>query len=106
MQRLEDNFGVRETEILEMLVRMTRAHLNDIDDESLKRKGYIDILGWLERITEISATGFNYYRIGRLRLTLGDKVSAQKAFADAARLFPDDSIYKKPATKLARDLAQ
>jgi tetratricopeptide (TPR) repeat protein len=78
----------------------------DIDNDTLKQNGYMDILGWLERITAISTTGFNYYRIGRVNLILGDKNAAQKAFAKAAELFPEDSLYKKPAEKLARDLAK
>jgi tetratricopeptide (TPR) repeat protein len=106
LQLLADNFGVRETQILEMLVRVTSEYLDGINDETLKRKGYKDTLVWLERLTEISSTGFNYYRIGRIQLALEDGVAAQHAFAEAARRFPPDSIYKEPATKLARDLAQ
>ncbi|MCK4501550.1 MAG: hypothetical protein KAU22_00855, partial [Desulfuromonadales bacterium] len=106
LQRLVDNPGAQETRILEMLVKMTSEYLNETDDNTLKRNGYKDILVWLERITEISSTGFNYYRIGRIHLVLEDKVAAQKAFAEAVKLFPADSMYKEPATKLARDLAR
>ena len=96
----------QKTRILEKLVDITTQYSNDIDNEALKQNGYRDILGWLERITAISTTGFNYYRIGRVHLVLGDKESAQTAFARAAELFPEDSLYKKPAEKLARDLAK
>jgi tetratricopeptide (TPR) repeat protein len=106
VQYLVDNPGAHETQVLEMLVRMTSEYLNGISDETVKRNGYRNILIWLERIREISATGFNYYRIGRIHLALGDKIAAQQAFAEAARLFPPDSIYKAPATKLAIDLAR
>lgn len=106
LHRLENNPADLETKILKMLVKMTSKYLNDINDETLKRDGYSDILEWLERIKEISPTGFNYYRIGRIQLILEDKVAAQHAFAEAARRFPPDSIYKKPATKLATDLAE
>jgi len=106
LHRLKENPGGLEPRILEMLVRVTSEYLGDINDETLKRNGYKDILVWLERIKEISSTGFNYYRIGRIQLLLEDKVAAQHAFAEAARRFPADSIYFKPATKLATDLAQ
>jgi hypothetical protein len=102
--RLEDNPVAREAQVLEMLVRITSEHLNGINDETLRRNGYKDILVWLERIKDLSPTGFNYYRIGRVHLVLEDKVAAQHAFAEAAKRFPADSIYKKPATKLATDL--
>lgn len=106
LQRLADNPGDRETQILNMLVRMTSEYLNGVTDETLKRNGYKDILVWLERLKDLSATGFNYYRIGRIQLLLEDEVAAQHAFAEAAKRFPSDSIYKEPATKLATDLVQ
>ncbi len=95
-----------EREILEMLVKITSEQAVKIDDERLKHIYYEDILAWLERIRTRSPSGFISYRIGRVQLLLENKVAAQKAFDDAARRFPQDSIYKEPATKLARDLAQ
>jgi tetratricopeptide (TPR) repeat protein len=106
MKLLVDKPGAQETLILEMLIKITTEHLNGIDDDSLKRNGYKDVRAWLGRILEISSTAFNYYRIGRIHLLLDDKLAAQRAFAEAAKRFPSDSIYKAPATKLARDLAQ
>jgi tetratricopeptide (TPR) repeat protein len=106
VQLLDVAPGHQQTRILEKLVQITTQYLVDIDNDTLKQNGYMDILGWLERITAISTTGFNYYRIGRVNLILGDKNAAQKAFAKAAELFPEDSLYKKPAEKLARDLAK
>ena len=106
LERLADTHGSQEVQILEMLVRVTSEYLNAIKDETLKRNSYKDTLAWLQRLKGISPNGFNYYRIGRIQLALGDKVAAQQSFAEAARRFPRDSIYKEPATKLARDLAQ
>ncbi len=106
LQRLPDEQGYRKAQILEMLVRITSKYIEQTGDESLKRLGYQDTVEWLERIKEISPTGFNFYRIGRVYLRLENKDAAQKAFADAAKRLPADSIYKEPAAKLARDLAQ
>lgn len=103
--RLE-NAGDNKIRILEMLIGMTTEHINQVSDERLKRDYYGDILGWLERLRETLPNGFVYYRIGRVHLILGNRDDAQRAFAEAAKLFPPDSIYKGPSEKLARELAR
>ena len=58
------------------------------------------------KLKEMTPDGFNYYRLGRVHLILKNRGAAQRAFAEASIRLPEDSIYKGPATKLARDLAQ
>lgn len=98
--------GYLESEILERLVKITSDQANKIDDEHLKLIYYNDVLKWLERIRAGWPSGFNYYRIGRVHLVLQNRVEAQLAFAEAASRLPDNSLYKQPATKLARDLGK
>ncbi len=106
ISRLTDAGSYQKVNILEMLVRLTAKYTKEIDDEELKRANQREMVGWLEQIREISPTGFNYYRVGRMQMFLGNKVAAKVAFAAAAKRFPENSIYKKPAAKLARDLAE
>lgn len=105
LSRLADADDYQTVKTLELLLRLTNKYVKNADDE-LKDAAYRDIAEWLERIKEISPTGFNYYRIGRAQLRLGDKAAAQVAFAEAVKRLPADSIYKKPAEKLARDLGR
>ncbi len=106
LQLAENERGYQETKILDLLIKLTHQYLKDVDDSDLRRVCYKDMLGWLERIKINNPSAFNNYRIGRIHLLLENKSAAQQAFAEAARLFPVDSIYKEPAAKLATELAQ
>jgi hypothetical protein len=104
MKRLERPGGGK-IQILEMLIRMTTARALEVTDAEVTRACYNDILGWMEQIRDIAPSGFLSYRIGRVQLILNNRLEAQRAFADAARQLPPDSLYKEPAAKLARNLA-
>jgi hypothetical protein len=103
LQRLESSVG-QKIQVLEMLIRMTSAHALEVTDDGIKRTFYEDILGWMEQIKIMAPSGFLSYRIGRVHLILENRVEAQRAFADAARQLPQDSLYLEPAAKLARNL--
>jgi len=105
LERLQDP-GAQESEILDRLVKITCEQAVKIDNEKFKKIYYNDILCWLQRIVARQPNGFNYYRIGRVQLLLHNRAEAQRAFAEAAKRFPEDSLYREPATKLARNLAE
>jgi len=105
LERLQDP-GAQESEILDRLVQITSEQAVKIDNENFKQIYYNDILCWLQRIVARQPNGFNYYRIGRVQLLLHNRAEAQRAFAEAAKRFPEDSLYREPATKLARNLAE
>jgi hypothetical protein len=106
LQLANNEYGYQETKTLDMLITLTYEYLKDVSDPGLQRASYKDMLVWLERIKINNPSAFNNYRIGRIHLLLENKSAAQQAFAEAARLFPVDSIYKEPAAKLATELAQ
>ena len=105
LERLQDP-GAQESEILDRLVKITCEQAVKIDNEKFKKIYYNDILCWLQRIVARQPNGFNFYRIGRVQLLLHNRAEAQRAFAEAAKRFPEDSLYREPATKLARNLAE
>ena len=99
------NPGVLEGRILTMLVKVTMDMAVKISDQSEKRPLYQEIVGWLERLESLTGDPFHLYQMGRVQLILKNRQEAQRCFSKAASRFPSDSIYKSPATKLARDLA-
>jgi tetratricopeptide (TPR) repeat protein len=104
--QLLENPGEQEVPALEMLIKMTTEHAQSVQDDKLKRAYYEEVLDWLIRIREHWPNGFVSYRIGRVHLILNNRVEAQRAFAEAAERFSADSLYREPALKLARDLAE
>jgi hypothetical protein len=66
----------------------------------------LEISGWLERLEQLTRNPFHWYRLGRVQLILQDPVGAQRSFAEAAKRLPEGSVFKEPAAKLARNLAQ
>lgn len=103
LERLE-NPGLLEFRIIELLISLTYEQIEKTSDEQLKQRYYRDILSWLERVDKKTHNAFNYYRMGRLNLLLGDRASAQRCFAEAARKLPEGSPFKAPAQKLAQNL--
>jgi len=106
LARLHDADDYQKAKILEKLVQLTDKYGRETQDEKLIRTVNQEVVGWLKQIRKISPTGFNYYRVGRMQMFLGNKAEAQATFAEAARRLPADSIYKKSSVKLARDLAE
>jgi tetratricopeptide (TPR) repeat protein len=75
------------------------------NERETKQRLYRESAGWLERLSVLTRDPFHRYQQGRVYLLLGDRAEAHRCFDEAARRLPDDSIYKAPATKLARKLA-
>jgi tetratricopeptide (TPR) repeat protein len=75
-------------------------------DEEVRRNYHLEMVGWLSRLMELSGDPFNWYRLGRIHLWLGNREEAKNCFASAARLLPEDSYYLQPSRKLVKDLSQ
>jgi hypothetical protein len=105
LDRLEKP-GKLESRILEMLIKITHEMIDETDDENLKTIYFEETLVWLNRLDEMSGDPFINYRIGRVQMWLNNITEAQKNFAIAARLLPDESPYKAAANKLALKLAK
>jgi hypothetical protein len=89
-----------------MLVVLTFEEIEKLTGVEEKRLRYLDIVGWLERLGKVTRNPFLWYRLGRVHLILEDRLEAQRCFAEAARRLPEGSVYKAPAARLARNLAQ
>jgi hypothetical protein len=101
-----DRHDSMEAPALEMLVKLTTDEAGKLSASDEKRLLYSEIAGWLARLEQLTRNPFHWYRLGRVQLILQDRAGAQKSFAEAARRLPESSIFKEPAAKLARNLAQ
>ncbi len=99
-----ENENVIKTRVLEMLIRNASEKAEKTTDESQKRFYYNEMLDWLNQLEHRTGNPFVSYRKGRVYLILDDRGAAQASFAIAARGLPEDSVYKAPATRLARTL--
>ena len=99
------NPGGSEVRILEMLVKATSEMAEKETNKAVAPVLYHEIVGWLERLEQLTHNPFHWYRLGRVHLILKNRQEAGRCFSEAAKRLPDDSIYKKPASRLARDLA-
>lgn len=96
-----------EGQILEMLLAINGDELNQgTEDDASRRARLHEMLDWLRRLESLTRSPFFMYRQGYVNLMLGNRAEAQKCFAEAFKRFPDDSPYKAPAQKLAKDLAK
>lgn len=100
------NPGAHEVRILTLLVKATSEMAEKVADQSEKRSLYQEIVGRLARLEQLTHDPFHWYRMGRVYLILNNRQEAGRCFSEAAKRFSADSIYKGPATKLARDLAK
>ncbi|MCM2265242.1 MAG: hypothetical protein NDI73_08620 [Desulfuromonadales bacterium] len=96
-----------EARILEMLLAVNNDEFNQgINDVGRRKERLQEMLDWLKRLETLTKSPFFMYRQGYVNLLLGNRDEAQKCFAEAVKRFPDDSPYKGPAQKLAKDLEQ
>ena len=95
-----------ERRALDMLVKITSEMVERTDDEHVRRQYFLEMVEWLSRLIALSNDPFQWYRLGRIQLWLGNREDARNSFAAAARLLPADSLYLEPSRKLAEDLSQ
>lgn len=100
---LEDP-GVFETHILNNIIKLSDMMADKVKTENQKNVLYQETLPWLERLYDLTGAPFFLYRRGIVYMKLGEKTKASDNFEQAFFEFQEDSIYKKPALKLAERL--
>ena len=92
--------------ILKQLVKVTEMMQNRTDDPDMILAYTLERLDYLNRLLVGTGDPFYHYRIGQLRMGVGDYSEAQKSFAAAYSALPEDSLHKRPAGKLAESLLE
>jgi len=103
IERLENPSAYRRI-ILERLVMVLRNMSAASHEEAEVIALQEEMLHYLRELWSRTHEPFYLYRLGRLHMNMGDYGQAQLAFAEANRLFPEDSIYKQPSGTLAEAL--
>lgn len=98
--------GALENDILELLVKTTGDMAVQETSEAKKRILFTQMVGWIERMENITHNPFHWYQLGRVHLFMKNRAEAQRCFAEAAKRLPESSVYHAPAAKLAKDLAR
>lgn len=98
--------NAQERPALEMVMKITIEMVGKTDDVKLQHQYFQDVVGWMNRVMQLSNDPFNWYRLGRIHLWLGDREQARVCFSQAARLMPQGSIYIESAQKLVKDLSE
>jgi hypothetical protein len=105
LERLETLASYRRT-ILENLVKVSVLLQDSTSDPEVLAGYQREQEMYLEMLWESTHEPFYLYQLGRLYMQRGKRPLAQQAFAQAYALFPDTSLYKQPAGKLAEALKE
>ncbi len=104
LQQLLANPGKHEVPILlqtlelnKKKVEANKATIKDVYEESV-------VL--LHRLIELTGDPFYSYRLGVVNMQVGEKEKALAAFSTVVRTASPTAYYRKPAEKLAKDLAK
>ena len=100
LERLQ-NPGSYETIIQLKLIKVLESMMLSATNEPQKLEYREEALFYLKKVWQKTKDPFYLYRMGQLRLAAGDEAGARESFKRAAKLLPDDSLYKEPAKKLA-----
>ena len=86
--------------LVDVAVLMSQNSTNPSEMMALQEEA----LYYLEDLWRRTREPFYLYRLGRQQMMMSRRDEARQTFARAYQLFPEDSIYKKPAGKLAEVL--
>lgn len=105
IERLNTPVSYQRT-ILEKLVKVMVLLHDNASEPEVKVEYRQEQLRYLEMLWESTREPFYLYQVGRLHMEMGHKYLAQTAFAQAYEMFPENSLYKQPAGKLAETLKE
>jgi hypothetical protein len=104
LKQLQANPGKHEISILLQVLELNKiqvsakkATIKDVYAESVKA---------LTRLIELTNDPFYSYRLGIVNMQVGERAKALTAFNTVVRTASPTAYYRKPAEKLARDLAK
>jgi len=90
--------------VYEQLLKLNDKLLSEKNSDSEKSAIREESLHWLLEMQHKKSTPFIAYRIGRLQLTLGDRLGALQSFQYAYKKSPDHAHYKKAAGTIVEKL--
>ncbi len=96
--------GAYDRLVLERLVGVLRLMSQNTDSQAEVKAFDEEVLHYLDDLWRRTREPLYLYSLGRQQMMMGRRSAARLSFAEANRLFPEGSIYKQPAGKLAETL--
>ena len=104
LKKLQANPGKHEIAILQQILELDRVQV--IAKKATIKDVYTESVKALTRLIELTGDPFYSYRLGIVHMQVGEKEKALAAFNTVVRTAPPTAYYRKPAEKLAKDLAK
>ncbi len=102
--QLQANPGKHEVSILLQVLELNKCQV--AANKATLKEVYAESVKILTRLIELTGDSFYSYRLGIVHMQVGEKEKALAAFTTVVRKAPPDAYYRKPAEKLAKDLAK
>ncbi|MDD2271747.1 MAG: hypothetical protein PHP95_01060 [Desulfuromonadaceae bacterium] len=96
--------GKHEVAFLEKLLKIDKLQI--MAKKATPKELYANSVKTLTRLIELTGNPFYSYRLGIVNMQVGEREKAITAFNTAVRTAPPTAYYRKPAEKLAKDLAK
>jgi tetratricopeptide (TPR) repeat protein len=93
-------------EVLQHLLKLNSLALSKAEGESEKERLRQESLTWLEEQLRLRPDAFTHYRIGKMRLALGESDAAILSFQQALQRAPADAFYREAAQKMLHKLQE
>lgn len=103
LERLQTE-STYETIVHLKLVGVLERLVGTASTDAQAREYQREALYYLDKVWKRTGDPFFLYRKGQMQMALGDHNGARDSFSLAAKLLPEDSLYKEPASKLARSI--
>lgn len=104
MKQLLANPGKYEVSILQQVLELNKMQV--AANKTTNKEVYPELVTTLTRLIELTKDPFFSYRLGIVHMQEGKKEKAVAAFTTVVRTAPPIAYYRKPAEKLAIDLAK
>ena len=104
LRQLKANPGKHEVSILLQILELNKVQV--AANKATIKDVYSESVATLTRLIELTADPFYSYRLGIVHMQAGEKEKACTAFTTVVRTASPDAYYRKPAEKLAKDLAK
>lgn len=104
LQQLLANPGKHEAAILLQVLELNKIQV--AASKATPKDVYAESVTVLTRLIELTGDPFYSYRLGIVHMQVGERGKALTSFNSVVRTAPPTAYYRKPAEKLARDLAK
>lgn len=104
LRQLLANPGKHEVAVLLQVLELNKIQV--AANKAAPKDVYAESVTMLTRLLELTSDPFYSYRLGIVHMQVGERGKALTSFNNVVRTAPPAAYYRKPAEKLAKDLAK